>query len=72
MLDIAIRELQSRHPWMFYEETFALMIDSYNRHCAQGKYSGMNRTLMNIDFGIFLREDRQKLLDRLAVIQEFN
>ena len=71
MLDHAIRELQARHPWMLYEEAFALMMDSYYRHNPEQKYSGMNKTLMQIDFGIFLREDRRKLMNRLAVIQEF-
>ena len=56
---------------MLYEEAFALMIDSYNRHMSEQKFSGMNKTLMKIDFGIFLREDRNKLMNRLAVIQEF-
>jgi len=56
---------------MLYEEAFALMLDSYNRHKSEQKFSGMNKTLMKIDFGIFLREDRSKLMNRLAVIQEF-
>ena len=71
MLDLAIRELQSKHPWMLYEEAFALMVDSYNRHKSEQRFSGMNKALMKIDFGIFLREDRNKLMNRLAVIQEF-
>ena len=71
MLDIAIRELQSKHPWMLYEEAFALMMDSYERHFRNDKYCGMNKALMKIDFGIFLREDRHKLMNRLALISEF-
>ena len=71
MIDSDIRELQAKHPWMLYMEGFALLMDSYERHSTQNKYSGMARTLMKIDFGIFLREDRQKLLNRLALIKEF-
>ena len=71
MIDSEIRELQAQHPWMLYTEGFALMMDSYRRHFSENKYSGMTRTLMKIDFGIFLREDREKLLDRLALIKEF-
>ena len=71
MLDEAIKELQEKHPWMLYEEAFALLVDSYQRHLPHNKYSGMTRTLMKIDFGIFLREDRDKLLNRLAIIQEY-
>ena len=71
MIDSEIRELQAHHPWMLYTEGFALMMDSYKRHFSENKYSGMTRTLMKIDFGIFLREDREKLLDRLALIKEF-
>ena len=56
---------------MLYEEAFALLVDSYQRHLPHNKYSGMTRTLMKIDFGIFLREDRDKLLNRLAIIQEY-
>jgi len=71
MIDSDIRELQTRHPWMLYTEGFALMMDSYKRHLTENKYCGMTRTLMKIDFGIFLREDREKLLNRLALIKEF-
>ena len=71
MIDSNIRELQAKHPWMLYMEGFALLMDSYARHRTENKYSGMTRTLMKIDFGIFLREDREKLLNRLAVIKEF-
>ena len=71
MIDSDIRELQARHPWMLYMEGFALLMDSYARHRTENKYSGMTRTLMKIDFGILLREDREKLLNRLAVIKEF-
>ena len=71
MIDSDIRELQAKHPWMLYTEGFALLMDSHKRHFAENKYSGMTRTLMNIDFGIFLREDREKLLNRIAVIKEF-
>ena len=71
MIDSDIRELQAKHPWMLYMEGFALLMDSYERHRTENKYSGMARTLMKIDFGIFLREDRQKLLNRLALIKEF-
>ena len=71
MIDVAIQELQAKHPWMLYQEAFALLMDSYQRHFAANKYCGMTRTLMQVDFGIFLREDRDKLLNRLAIIQEF-
>lgn len=71
MLDLAIRELQAKHPWMLYEEAFALMVDSYKRHKSEDRFGGMNKTLMKIDFGIFLREDRYKLMNRIALIQEF-
>ncbi len=71
MIDSDIRELQAKHPWMLYIEGFALLMDSYKRHYSENRYSGMTRTLMKIDFGIFLREDREKLLNRLALIKEF-
>ena len=71
MIDSDIRELQAKHPWMLYMEGFTLLMDSYERHRTENKYSGMARTLMKIDFGIFLREDREKLLNRLALIKEF-
>ena len=71
MLDTAIKQLQAKHPWMLYAEAFALLMDSYERHSPENKYSGMTKTLMKIDFGIFLREDRNKLLNRLSLIQEY-
>ena len=71
MLDEAIARLQAKHPWMLYEEAFALMMSSYEKNAPYNKYSGMTKTLMEIDFGIFLREDKHKLLDRLAFIQEY-
>ena len=71
MIDSDIRELQAKHPWMLYMEEFALLMDSDERHSTEIKYSGIARTLMKIDFGIFLREDREKLLNRLALIKEF-
>jgi len=71
MLDEAIAKLQEKHPWMKYEEGFALMVDAYERHLPQNKYSGMTKTLVEISFGIFLREDEYLLRNRLARISEF-
>ena len=70
-MDKAIDYLQSRHPWLTYAEGFALIMDSYHRHNPQNKYSGMAKTLIDIDIRIFGRETRQQLGNRLAVIQEW-
>ena len=71
-MDKAIDYIQSVHPWITYAECFALILDSYNRHKPEDKYSGMTKTLVDIDIRIFGREKRQQLMNRLAVIQEFS
>lgn len=70
-MDKAISYLQSSHPWITYAECFALIVDSFNRHKPHDKYSGMTKTLVDIDIRIFGRETRDQLMSRLAVIQEF-
>lgn len=69
-MDKAIAYIQSSHPWMTYAECFALIVDSFNRHQSQDKYSGMAKTLVDIDIRVFARETRDELMNRLAVIQE--
>lgn len=71
MLDEAIRKLQAKHPWMLYEEAFALMIDAYQRALPWNNKWCATKTLVGISFGIFLREDEHQLRNRLARIQEF-
>ena len=71
MLDHAIRELRAKHPWMTYEEAFALMMDAYNRFLPYNNKWCATKTLIGISCGIFLREDKHQLKNRLAVIQEF-
>ena len=46
-------------------------MDSYERHKPENKYSGMTKTLIDIDVRIFGREKREQLMNRLAVIQEW-
>ena len=46
-------------------------MDSYERHKPENKYSGMAKTLIDIDVRIFGREKREQLMNRLAVIQEW-
>ena len=70
-MDKAIDYLQSVHPWITYAECFALITDSYNRYKLQDKYSGMTRTLVDIDIRIFGRQKREQLMDRLYVIKEW-
>tara|TARA_Y100000401_G_scaffold115271_1_gene118668 strand:- start:935 stop:1153 length:219 start_codon:yes stop_codon:yes gene_type:complete len=71
MLDKAIRDLQIKHPWMSYEEAFALMMNAYYRALPHRNKGSAMKTLIGISFGIYLREDKDQLLDRLARIQEF-
>ena len=70
-MDKAIDYLQQQHPWLTYAEGFALIMDSYRRHNPQNKYSGMAKTLIDIDIRIFGRETRHQLCNRLAVIKEW-
>ena len=70
-MDKAIDYLQQQHPWLTYAEGFALVMDSYRRNKPANKYSGMTKTLINIDVRIFGREKREQLMNRLAVIQEW-
>ena len=70
-MDQAISYLQEQHPWLTYAEGFALVMDSYRRHKPENKYSGMTKTLIDIDVRIFGREKRNQLMDRLAVIKEW-
>ena len=71
MLDTAIAKLQEKHPWMLYEEAFALMMDAYDRALPWDNKWSATKTLIGISFGIFLREDEYQLRNRLARIQEF-
>ena len=48
-MDKAISYLQQQHPWLTYAEGFALVMDSYERHKPENKYSGMTKTLIDID-----------------------
>ncbi len=47
------------------------MVDAYVTPPSSNKYSGMTKTLVEISFGIFLREDEYRLRNRLAKISEF-
>lgn len=71
MLDDAIAKLQAKHPWMTYAEAFALMIDAYQRALPHNNKFQATKTLVGISFGIFLREDKHQLKNRLAKIAEF-
>ena len=71
MLDKAIRELQIKHPWLLYEEAFALMMNAYYRALPHRHKGNALKTLIGISFGIYLREDRNQFMNRLARIQEF-
>ena len=71
MLDAAIAKLQAKHPWMQYEEAFALMMDAYHRALPYNNKFQATKTLVGISFGIFLREDEYLLRNRLAKISEF-
>ena len=71
MLDAAIAKLQAKHPWMKYEEAFALMMDAYHRALPHNNKFEATKTLVGISFGIFLREDEYLLRNRLAKISEF-
>ena len=71
-MDKAIEFLQGKHPWLTYAEAFALIEDSWLRHADQDKYSGMAKTLLDIDIRIFGRETRDQLMNRLCVIQEWS
>ena len=55
-MDKAISYLQQKHPWLTYAEGFALVMDSYRRNKPANKYSGMTKTLINIDVGIVTTE----------------
>ena len=70
-MDKAIKFLQEKQPWLTYAEAFALITDSYERHLPQDKYSGMTKTLVDIDVRIFARETRHQLENRLSVIKEW-
>ena len=71
MIDSDIGGLQAEHPWMLYMEGFTLLMDSCKRHTGKNTYSGMARTLMKIDFGIFYEKTGRNFLNRLASIKEF-
>lgn len=70
-MDKAIAWLQKRHAWLSYAQAFALITDSYNRHQQEDKYSGMTKTLVNMDVGIFGRESENQVRNRLAIIEEW-
>ena len=70
-MDKAIAYIQSVHPWITYAECFALVLDSFNRHKPEDKYSGMTKTLVDIDVRIFGRESRDQLMNRLSAIHEY-
>ena len=70
-MDKAVALLQAAHPWLEYGQAVALVVDSYKRHNPKYKYSCLTKTLMRIDIGIFARETKHQVLNRLAVIREW-
>ena len=55
------------HPWMKFEDAWILMKWSYEKNRSQDKYCGVKtvKTLMNIDFGIYQRQDEDWLKERI-------
>tara|TARA_R100001510_G_scaffold8633_1_gene6657 strand:- start:265 stop:480 length:216 start_codon:yes stop_codon:yes gene_type:complete len=70
-MDKAVAYLQAAHPWLEYGQAVALVVDSYKRHNPQSKYSCIGKALMRVDVGIFARETKHQVLNRLAVIREW-
>ena len=70
-MDKAVAALQAAHPWMNYGQAVALVVDSYKRHRSQSKHNFISKTLMRVDIGIFARETKHQILNRLAVIREW-
>ena len=70
-MDKAVAYLQAAHPWLEYGQAVALVVDSYKRHNSQNKYSCIGKALMRVDVGIFARETKHQVLNRLAVIREW-
>tara|TARA_R100001509_G_scaffold87555_1_gene49870 strand:- start:81 stop:296 length:216 start_codon:yes stop_codon:yes gene_type:complete len=70
-MDKAVAHLQAAHPWLQYGQAVALVVDSYKRHNPQNKYSCIGKALMRVDIGIFARETKEQILNRLAVIREW-
>ena len=63
------------HPWMTFDESWLLMKWSYEKNKNQDKYGGKKTvlTLMNIDFGIYQRQSKEWLEDRIQLAkQKFN
>lgn len=71
MLDKCIEYLMERHSWMTREEAFILILESYERNKPQDRYSGMGKTLTNIEIGIYGRKTEKELKDKLAGIKEW-
>ena len=71
MLDKAIQFLMSKHSWLTQNQAFILVVESYERHKPQDKYSGMATTLTNIDIGIYGRQSKEELQNKLAAISEW-
>ena len=71
MLDKAIEFLMEKHPWMTKSQAFILVFESYERNKPQDKYSGMGKTLTNLDIGIYGRQSKKELQNKLAAISEW-
>ena len=67
MFEKHIHKLIDKHPWMSFEEAWLLMKWSYEKNKDQDKYHGIRtiKTLMGIDYGIYLRQEKEWLMDRI-------
>ena len=72
MFDKNIINLTRVHPWMTFDEAWLLMKWSYEKNREQDKYCGKKTvlTLMNIDFGIYQRQSKEWLEQRIELAKE--
>ena len=72
MLNENVVNLTIAHPWMSFEESWLLMKWSYEKNKTQERYGGRKTlvTLMSIDFGIYQRQSREWLEERIQRAKE--
>ena len=72
MYDENVFVLCDAHPWMTFDEAWLLLKWSYEKNKSQDGYCGKNTflTLMNIDFGIYQRQDEDWLRERIKQAKE--
>ena len=72
MFDKNIINLTRVHPWMTFDEAWLLMKWSYEKNREQDKYCGKKTvlTLMSIDFGIYQRQSKEWLEQRIELAKE--